>query len=189
VVVPIWRSDEEKELVLEAVGRVERMLCDAVALHVDRREGYSPGWKYNEWELRGVPLRIEVGPRDVRQDQVMLARRDIPGRAGKSPIPMEGLATAVRELLDAIQDGLFQRALDFRQANTCSPNDYDEFAEAVSQGFAESWWCEDDACEAQIKDDTKATVRCIPMDQEGSQGRCIHCGQDARVKAIFARAY
>jgi prolyl-tRNA synthetase len=189
VVVPIWRSDEEKEMVLEAVGRVEQMLCDSVALHIDRREGYSPGWKYNEWELRGVPLRVEIGPRDVRQDQVMLARRDIPGRDGKSPVPMEGLAAAVRDLLDAIQDDLYQRALSFRQANTCSPNAYDEFDEAVSQGFAEAWWCEDDACEAQIKDDTKATVRCIPMEQEEGQGRCIHCGQAARVKAIFARAY
>ena len=189
VIVPIWRADEEAEQVLEAVARVEEMLSGVVKVHVDRREGYSPGWKYNEWELRGVPLRIEIGPRDVRQDQVMLARRDIPGRAGKSPAPVNGLVPAVQDLLATIQSDMFQRALDFREAHTHDPKDYAEFAEAVVEGFADSWWCEDEACEAQIKDDTKATVRCIPMEQEPGKSTCIHCGQEARVRAIFARAY
>ena len=189
VIVPIWRADEERALVLEAVARVEEMLGDAVHLEVDRREGYSPGWKFNEWELRGVPLRIEIGPRDVRQDQVMLARRDIPGRAGKSPVPLQGLVLAVERMLVTIQDNLYQRALDFREAHTCEPKDYAEFAEAVSAGFAYSWWCEDEECEAQIKDDTKATVRCIPLEQDAGKGTCIHCGQGAHERAIFARAY
>jgi prolyl-tRNA synthetase len=189
VIVPIWRTDEERAEVLEASARVEEMLKGVAQLHVDRREGYSPGWKYNEWELRGVPLRIEIGPRDVRQDQVMLARRDVPGRAGKSPAPINGLVSKVQELLATIQSDMFQRALDFREAHTHDPKDYAEFAEIVAEGFADSWWCEDEACEAKIKDDTKATVRCIPLEQEPGQSTCIQCGQEAHVRAIFARAY
>ncbi len=189
VVVPIWRADDEQAQVLEAVAKVEKMLGDTVELHVDRREAYSPGWKFNEWELHGVPLRVEIGPRDVRQEQVMLARRDIPGRQGKTPAPMQGLVSTVQELLVTIQANLYQRALDFREAHTYDPSDYGEFAEAVSAGFAYSWWCEDAECEAQIKADTKATVRCIPMDQEAGPGTCIHCGREAQERAVFARAY
>jgi prolyl-tRNA synthetase len=189
VIVPIWRADEERALVLEAVDRVEEMLAGSVHLEVDRREGYSPGWKFNEWELRGVPLRIELGPRDVRQDQVMLARRDIPGREGKSPASLQGLASAVEQMLGSIQANLYKRALDFREANTYEPKDYVEFAEAVSAGFAYAWWCQDQACEAQIKDDTRATVRCIPLEQDVGRAACIHCGEEAHERAIFARAY
>jgi prolyl-tRNA synthetase len=165
------------------------MLSGAVELHVDRREGYSPGWKFNEWELRGVPLRIEIGPRDVQRGQVTLARRDIPGRDGKSIAPMKDLVSAVQAMLATIQRSLYQRALDFRETHTYDPKDYSEFAEAVSAGFAYSWWCEGEECEAQIKEDTKATVRCIPLEQDAGQGTCIHCGQEAHEKAIFARAY
>ena len=189
VIVPIWRSDDEREEVLEAVVRVEEMLKGVAEVRVDRREGFSPGWKYNEWELRGVPLRIEIGPRDVRQNQVMLARRDVPGRAGKSSAPINGLVSTVQELLATIQSDMFQRALDFREAHTHDPKDYAEFGEVVAKGFANSWWCEDEVCEAKIKDDTKATVRCIPLEQEPGQSTCIQCGREAHVRAIFARAY
>lgn len=189
VIVPIWRDDEERAQVLQAVDRVEAMLSGTVALHVDRREGYSPGWKYNEWELRGVPLRVEIGPRDVRQDQVVLARRDVLGRAGKSAVPLAGLATTVEQMLATVQADLYERALDFREANTYQPRDYGEFAEVVADGFADAWWCENEACEAQIKDDTKATVRCIPLDQTPGNANCIQCGREAHVRAVFARAY
>jgi prolyl-tRNA synthetase len=189
VIVPIWRSDDEQARVLEAVDRLERLLGEAVRLEVDRREGYSPGWKFNEWELRGVPLRIEIGPRDIERGQVILARRDVPGRAGKTPAPLEGLVPKVHGMLSAVHDNLYQRALEFREAHTYEPGDYAEFADAVSHGFAYSWWCGSAECEAQIKDDTKATVRCIPLEQEAGQGSCIHCGTEAHERAIFARAY
>jgi len=189
VVVPIWRSDDERAAVLEVVNQVETMLRDVVRMRVDARDEYSPGWKFNEWELRGVPLRIEIGPRDVKQNQVTLARRDIPGREGKTAAPLTVLVEEVQEMLATIQADLYRRALDFRQSNTYEPKDYAEFKEAVSKGFAYSWWCGDAECEAQIKEDTKATVRCIPLEQEPGKGECIGCGREATERAIFGRAY
>lgn len=189
VVVPIWKDDDQRAEVLEAVARVEAMLQDEVRLRVDDRVEYSPGWKFNEWELRGVPLRIEIGPRDVKQGQVTLARRDIPGREGKAAAPLDGLVETVQETLATIQADLYRRAFKFREKHTYEPKDYAEFSEAVAQGFAHSWWCGDADCEAQIKEDTRATIRCIPMEQEPGKGKCIHCGEEASERAIFARAY
>jgi prolyl-tRNA synthetase len=189
VVVPIWKSDSERAQVLEVATQVEAMLGDKLRVRVDDRDEYSPGWKFNEWELRGVPLRIEIGPRDVAQGRVTLARRDIPGREGKSGVPLSGLLETVEEMLGAIYANLYQCALDFREAHTCDPKDYAEFKEAVSNGFAYSWWCGDATCEAQIKEDTKATIRCIPLEQEQGKGTCIHCGQGASERAVFGRAY
>lgn len=189
VIVPIWRSDNQRAAVLEAVARVEAVLRDDVRVHVDDRDEYSPGWKFNEWEMRGVPLRIEIGPRDVEREQVTLARRDIPGREGKSNVSLEGLTGTVQEMLVTIQADLYRRALGFREARTYDPKDYAEFREAISGGFAYSWWCGDADCEAQIKEGTKATVRCIPLEQEPGKGKCIHCGREASERAIFGRAY
>jgi prolyl-tRNA synthetase len=189
VVVPIWKSDSERAEVLGVVAQVEAMLGDELRVHVDDRDEYSPGWKFNEWELRGVPLRIEVGPRDVEQERVTLARRDIPGREGKSGVPLSRLSEVVPEMLTTIHADLYQRALDFREAHTYDPKDYAAFREAVSTGFAYSWWCGDADCEAQIKGDTKASIRCIPLEQEPGRGTCIHCGQEAGERAIFGRAY
>jgi len=189
VVVPIWKGDAERAEVFEVVTRIEAMLRDDVRVHVDGRDEYSPGWKFNEWEMRGVPLRLEIGPRDVARGQVMLARRDIPGREGKSGVPLRGLAEKVQEMLTTVQADLYRRALDFRKAHTYTPKDYAEFEEAVSDGFAYSWWCGDVDCEAQIKQDAKATVRCIPLEQEPGRGKCIHCAREASERAIFGRAY
>jgi prolyl-tRNA synthetase len=189
VVIPIWKSEDDRGRVSEAVAQVETLLRDHVRVHVDDREEYSPGWKFNDWEMRGVPLRIEIGPRDVEQGQVMLARRDVPGREGKSSLPMNGLSDEVRLMLATVQAELYQHALDFREAHTWNPKDYDEFKDAVSRGFANAWWCGNADCEAQIKDKTKATIRCIPLDQELGKGTCIHCGKDSVERAIFGRAY
>jgi prolyl-tRNA synthetase len=189
VVIPIWKSDDERARVLEATSRVEMLLRDDVRVHVDSREGFSPGWKFNEWEMRGVPLRVEIGPRDVQREQVTLARRDLPGREGKSRVPLAGLAGVVEEMLATIQADLYRRALEFREAHTCDPRDYAEFQQVVAEGFAYSWWCGEITCETQIKEDTKATVRCIPLEQETGRGKCIHCGKEARERAIFGRAY
>ena len=189
VVIPIWKSDSEHAAVMEAVHQVEATLRDEVRLRVDARDEYSPGWKFNEWEMRGAPLRIEIGPRDLAAGRATLARRDVPGREGKRNVPLDGVLAEVRQELAMIQADLYRRALDFRQAHTYEPQDYGEFKEAVANGFAYSWWCGDGACEAQIGEDTKATARCIPLEQEPGQGKCIHCGRDASERAIFGRAY
>jgi prolyl-tRNA synthetase len=189
VAVPIWKSDEEKNTVLDAVEKVKAALAESVRLKVDDRDEYSPGWKFNEWELRGVPLRIEIGPKDVAQEQVVLARRDRPGRAGKSSVPMAGLASAVTDTLTLIQNDMLQRATEFLEANVREPADYESFKEAVAQGFARAWWCGSRECEDKIKEETKATTRCIPFDQPGGTGHCVVCGNEAQEVAIFARAY
>jgi len=189
VIVPIYKNDEERSQVMGAVERSRAMLGDGVRLRVDDREGYTVGWKFNEWELRGVPLRLEIGPRDVAQGQVALARRDVSGREGRAFVPQEGLAARVNDLLADIQRSLFERAVAFRAAHTFYPKTYDEFRQAVENGFAWAWWCGDEDCENRIKEDTKATTRCIPLDQPGGTGRCIVCGKPADEMAVFARAY
>ncbi|MGD2144401.1 MAG: proline--tRNA ligase [Anaerolineae bacterium] len=190
VIVPIWTDEDERAAVLEALQGVKEILGDLVRIHVDDRDAYSPGWKFNEWEMRGVPLRMEIGPRDVAKRQVVLARRDLEGRERKSTAPIsEGLGDAVQETLEAIQDSLYQQALDFREQHTYDPQDYEAFAQAVTEGFARSWWCGDADCEAQIKEETRATLRCIPLEQERDTGTCIRCGEESQERAIFGRAY
>jgi prolyl-tRNA synthetase len=189
VIVPIWHDEEEKAQVLASAETITGELGGTVRYKVDDREEYSPGWKFNDWEMRGVPLRIELGPKDVAKAQVTLARRDVGGREGKSAVPMEGLVGRVQEMLDEIQANLFAQALKFRDDHTSEPTDYEEFKVAVENGFARSYWCGSAECEATIKDETKATIRCIPFDQDGKRGNCIYCGQEATEKAIFARAY
>jgi prolyl-tRNA synthetase len=189
VVVPIWKNDEEKRKVLGAVEKIKTVMGDGVRLRIDGREGYSPGWKFNEWELKGVPLRIEIGPKDVAREQAVLARRDRKGGAGKSSIPLSGIAGAVADTLELIQKDLLKSATEFRDANTHEPTDYESLKEATSQGFARAWWCGEASCEDKVKEETKATVRCIPLDQPGGSGRCAACGRPANEIAIFARAY
>jgi prolyl-tRNA synthetase len=170
VVVPIWKSDEEKGTVLEAVEQVKAALQGSVRLKVDDRDEYSPGWKFNEWELRGVPLRIEIGPKDVARQQVVLAQRNKPGRVGKSLVPLSGLASVVADRLTLIQNEMLQAAAEFLEAHTWEPADYEAFKEAVAQGFARAWWCGSRECEDIIKEETKATTRCIPFEQPGGDG-------------------
>ncbi len=190
VMVPIWRKEEQKAAVLEATERLHTELAGRFRVTVDAREGFTPGWKFNEWELRGVPLRIEVGPRDVEKRSVVLARRDVPGKAGKSFVPWAAFSNAVGEMLDTIQANMLASAAAFRDANMQAPKDYDELTEIVVDGWAKAYWCGDPACEARIKDDTKATNRCIPIDQEAAgPGTCIVCGQPAEEWSYWARAY
>jgi prolyl-tRNA synthetase len=188
VVVPIWRDDTQKSAVMSAVSGIKEALS-GLRVEVDAREEQSPGWKFNEWELKGVPLRIEVGPRDVAKDQVVLARRDIAGREGKSFVPMAGLRQSVVEMLDTIQVSLYDRALAFRESNTVEATDYQQLREAVEDKFVRAYWCGDPGDEARLKEDTSATSRCIPLDQDTEPGVCAICGRPATEKAIFARAY
>jgi len=190
VMVPIWRKEGQKGQVLEATERLRAELTGRFRVTVDDREGYTPGWKFNEWELRGVPLRIEIGPRDVEQESVVLARRDVPGRAGKSTVPTAGLAASVGEMLDTIQAGMLAAATAFRDAHIHPATDYETLKEIVAEDWARAYWCGNLDCEARIKEDTKATNRNIPLDQgDAGPGVCVVCGQPAREWSYWARAY
>ncbi len=191
VIVPIYKNDAEKSKVMEVADRAFFELKVAgIRIKRDDREEVTPGFKFNDWELRGVPVRIEIGPKDVEKGSVALARRDVPGREGKSFIPQAGLASAVSALLDDIHISILKRATDYRDANIHDPKSYDELKEAVANGWAFSWWCGDATCEAKVKEETKATIRCIPLEgQPGGKGRCIVCGSEADKKVYFGRAY
>jgi len=190
VIVPIFKTDEEKATVFENAQRLRKELVAAgIRVKMDEREGMSPGFKFNDWEMRGVPLRMELGPKDVAKGAVVLARRDRPGKEGKSFVPQQGIAAAVTQALEEIQKSLHDRALAFRKASTVDTSDYAEFKAAVEKGFAFSWWCGGSECEAKIKEETKATMRCIPLEQPGGSGKCVFCGKESKEKAIFAKAY
>jgi len=189
VVVPIWRKDTEKTAVIETVEHVQKMLKGKVRVKVDLSEN-TPGWKFNEWELRGVPVRMEIGPRDVQNNSVVLVRRD---NRVKEPVPLEALETRLPALLEEVQKALFQRAAEFRANNTYYTDSYEEFKEIITEkrGFVRVKWAEDSAAELAIKEETKATLRVIPFDQPegGVQGKCFYTGKPATCEAIFARAY
>src|SRR6266481_1015802 len=190
VIVPIFKTDEEKAQVMEAARRIRAELVKAnIRVTLDEREGQSPGWKFNDWEMRGVPLRVELGPKDVAKQAAILARRDRPGREGKISASLVDLPATIGRLLAEIQQSLHDKALVFRKSNTHDAKTYDELKKAVENGFAFSFWCGSAECEAKIKEETRATMRCIPMEQEGGSGNCVYCAQPAAARAIFARAY
>jgi len=190
VIVPIFKTDEEKSSVLDAARKLKAELIKAsVRVTLDEREGQSPGWKFNDWEMRGVPLRVELGPKDVAKQSAVLARRDRPGREGKVSAPLTDLPQTIERLLAEIQQAMHDKALAFRKANTHDAKTYDDLKKAVEMGFAFSPWCGSADCEAKIKEETRATMRCIPFDQPSEAGTCVYCGKPAPERAIFARAY
>jgi prolyl-tRNA synthetase len=188
VIVPIFRNDAEKSQVMPVVDRLRHEL-NMLRVKVDDRTDLTPGFKFNDWELKGVPLRLEVGPKDVAKGTVMAARRDIPGKEGKSSLSQSQLPGQVAELLTEIHASVYEHAVAFRDAHIFDPKDYEEFKEVVQNGWAFSWWCGDPVCEDKVKEDTKATTRCIPLEQPGGSGKCIYCGKTAKEKVYFARAY
>ena len=189
VIVPIWRKDAEKVVVIETVERIEKMLKGKVRLKVDLSEN-TPGWKFNEWELRGVPVRMEIGPRDVQNNSAMLVRRD---NRAKELVAINALEARLPVLLEEVQQALFQRAKTFQEQNTHYTGSYEEFKQLIAEkrGFVRVNWAEDSAAELAIKEETKATLRVIPFDQPegGVQGKCFYTGKPATCEAIFARAY
>jgi len=188
VIVPIWRKDAEREIVESAVDGVRESLRDVARVFVDRRDDKTPGWKFNEWEMKGVPLRLEIGPRDVAGNQAMVVRRDT---HEKQAIPLDELATRIPELMEEIQDNLFASAKQMLDENTERVSTYERLQErvAANAGFSRVWWCGDEACEEKVKVETKATIRCIPFDQPGGTGPCIVCGRHSETEVIMARAY
>jgi prolyl-tRNA synthetase len=189
VVVPIPAANGASAAVAESARAVALALADAgVRAHVDAREGMRPGAKFHEWELRGVPVRVEIGARDVADGRATLARRD---GGEREQVPLAGAAARVGALLDEVQAALLADATAFRDAHTLEPASYDELREflAVRGGFAVAAWCGDPVCEARVKADASATIRCLPETPGSVDAPCIVCGQPGRERATWAQAY
>lgn len=189
VVVPICKNDAERSLVMDAIDRITADWKGRLRFKVDDRDNLTPGYKFNEWELKGIPVRVEVGPKDVEKGSVAVARRDLPGKAGKSFVPQEGLTERLEALLVDIQQTLYDRALAFRTERTADISTYDELKQQVERGFARCYWAGTDEEEKRIQEETRATIRCIPLDQPAEAGTCFYTGKQTTKRVIFARAY
>ncbi len=186
-IIPIFRKPEQQA---EVMGRIQKLTrdMDSVSYHIDDREQRSPGWKFNHWEQRGIPIRMEIGPKDIEKNQVVLVRRDT---GEKSFVSQDGLHRTVRDMLLTIQGDLYKKALEFRESRSRHVDELDSFNGILDgeAGFLWSHWCGSAACEEKIKDQTKATIRCIPSGDEREEGKCIACGQSSDRRVIFGRAY
>lgn len=189
VIVPIFRKEAEQATVLESAKRLQHDLSD-YRVELDAREGLTPGFKYNDWEMRGVPIRLEIGPKDIDKNQVVLVRRDT---GEKKFVPIAHLLDEVKQMLDHIHDTLYARAKKFQDDNTFEVNTYKDFQARTAgeggAGFLMAHWCGDRDCETAIQQETKATIRCIPLDQVQEQGECIRCGRSSQGRVVFAKAY
>jgi len=187
VIVPIL-SKKEKERVLESVRELEIQLKQDLRVKLDDREEYSPGWKFNDWEMKGTPVRIEVGPKDLDKGHVVMARRDT---GEKEFVKREEVPARLKELLEQIQNDMLEKAIEFRKANTRTGDDYEEFKRLMEteRGLYLAPWCGEDDCEEKVKNETKATIRCLPFDTEVPGEKCFACGEKAVAAAYFARAY
>ena len=187
VIVPIARNKDHEKLVKDFIEPITFGLKENnVRVHEDWSDN-SPGFKFNEWEMKGAPIRMEVGPRDVENNQVILVRRDT---NEKFNIGKEDLLNKIPNLLDEIQLSLFKQAKNFRDENTHTINSYDEFKDIVSNGgFVRCGWDGDAVTETAIKNETKATIRCIPFDEQTDGLSCIYSGKPAKHEVIYAKAY
>jgi prolyl-tRNA synthetase len=190
VIVPIFREDESAEVLRAAAAVAAELGTAGLRVRVDDRPDHRPGFKFNEWELKGVPLRVEIGGRDLAAEAVTVARRDT---GEKRQIPLPRMAAAIDELLTDVQASLFRTAHDERERRTLrDPRRYDEMIEYLREpgGFVASRWCGSAECEARVKDDSSATIRCLPLaDDEPQPGACICCGRSPAAAAVWAQAY
>jgi prolyl-tRNA synthetase len=185
VVVPIWRTDEQRAEVMAAVGTILEALDD-VRVHVDDRD-QRPGWKFNEWEMRGVPLRLEIGPRDLEAGTVVLSRRDT---GDKITVAQSELQSEVPRLLGEIQAGLLAQAEERLAERTSTASDYEELQSLVAEGgFVRAYWDGTSDDEARIQDECGATIRCIPFTQPDEPGPCVYTGRMTGTQVLFAKAY
>jgi prolyl-tRNA synthetase len=201
VIVPIFKKEEEKRATLEAANRLAAALCsqpmgewfnyDPIVVKVDDRDQYQPGFKFNEWELKGVPVRVELGPKDLAQGACVLARRDLPGKEAKQfGVPLAAAPDRIVEMLKEMQAALFERARRRRDENTLEVNSYDEFKQKIESpgGFLLAHWDGTRETEDRIAAETKATIRCIPLDKK-EPGKCMVTGKPSEGRVVFARAY
>jgi len=189
VLVPIFRSDDERASVLTvANGMAQEWRANGLRVKVDDRDDLRPGFKFADHELRGVPLRVELGPRDLESKSVTVARRDT---GEKSSFGFDTIEGTLDDLLMQVQRGLYDDALAFREANTHEVASYDELSSAIvdAGGFVTGAWCESPECEAKVKADTKATIRFVPLEREDPGAACVVCGEPGLDRATWARAY
>ena len=187
VIVPIYKDDSAKGQVVEAAEKLNADLSP-YRVHIDDREQYRPGHKFNEWELKGIPVRLEIGPKEVEAKEAVVYRRDL---GTKVNVPFDGMRATVEELVSDIQKTLFEQATTFRTEHTFQPTDYDEFKALAKDpgGFLEGNWCGDADCEARVKTETKATIRYLPLQPASVDGPCLACGEPGVEKAAWALSY
>jgi len=189
VVVPIYKHQEELDNISGFVKELTRELkAKNIRVKFDNRDTHRPGAKFAEYELKGVPLRVAIGSRDMQNGTVELARRDT---KTKETVNQEGLTAVIEGLLEEIQNNIYQKALNFKAANTTEVDSYDEFKRMLDEqpGFLSAHWDGTPETEQKIKDETKATIRCIPLDNKQEEGKCILTGKPSTQRVLFARAY
>jgi len=189
VIIPIYRNDEQLALISETANKIKNnLLAKGISVKYDDRDTQKPGWKFNEYEFKGVPVRIAIGPRDLENGTVEVARRDTLEKAVYQIIDIE---KKIEHLLENIQDNMFQKALAFRDENTRLADTWEEFNTILDTkaGFVLAHWDGTPETEQKIKDETKATIRCIPLDNKLEEGKCIYSGKPSTQRVVFARAY
>ena len=188
ILIPIFKTDEEKSLVLEKLNNIKnQLLNNGIRVKLDDSDDNSPGWKFAEWEMRGVPLRLALGPKDLANNTIEYARRDT---GEKQSLSQENIVENVKNYLENIQQNLYNTALDFRESHTFYADNWDEFVEKIENGnFVWAHWDGTTETELKIKELTKATIRLIPLDIKSENGTCILTGNPSKHRVLFARAY
>jgi len=187
-IVPIYQNDSQKTEILDLAYKIKNDILPHLRITIDSREQYTPGYKFNEWELKGVPLRFEIGPKDIAKKQITIATRF---KNPKTQCPIEQIKTMADSLITQIQKDLFENAKKFQCSNSYFLDDYNEFLELNEKngGFFYLHWCGNSSCEDKIKNDSKATIRCIPLSFEKENGKCIVCSKLSERRALVAKAY
>jgi len=187
IIIPIFQGKPSDRILEKKVKTLKSILKD-FKVKVDFRQEYSVGWKFNEWELKGVPLRIEIGQKEVKENKATLVRRD---NGEKYSVPLVALVSETKKTLDSIQKNLLEKSSKYLKENTREVFDYKEFQDIMkrNRGFLKVFWCEDPKCEEKIKAETKATNRVLPLNAPEEKGKCIYCGKKATHRWIFAQAY
>jgi prolyl-tRNA synthetase len=189
VMVPIYKGEEQREVVVTRLSEIKKELEAAgVSVKLDDRDTHKPGWKFAEYELKGVPLRLAMGMRDIESGNIEVARRDT---LEKKVYEQKDLVNKVKHLLENIQDNLYRKSIDFREENSHKADNFEEFKSIISKkgGFVYAHWDGTAETEEQIKKQTKATIRCIPLDMKEDEGKCIFSGKPSKGRVIFAKAY
>lgn len=189
VIIPIYKSEEEKAAIQEQVHIIQEQLkAHDILVKFDDRDEHKPGWKFAEYELKGVPIRMAIGPNDLANHTVELTRRDT---SEKITVPTENISQRIVDMLNNIQDSLYQHAYEFREANTYSVDTYEEFKRAIvdKKGFIMAHWDGTTETERKIQAETKATIRCIPLEGKTEPGKCIYTGNPSKQRVVFAQAY
>lgn len=185
VVVPIGRGEERNRVLAHARALVAR-LREIVRIKLDDRDEFTPGYKFNDWEMRGVPLRIEIGPKDIAKNEITLARRDT---GTKISVAEDQLMTRIPELLKDVQDELFRQAHEFQQAHSYAIDNYQEMDHYGYRGFFRGDWCGSEDCATRLKTETGITIRCLPLEESPVTDHCVVCDEPSQYRALFARAY